>query len=989
MASSRKVSAVAVAMVATQRSNGKPKRRTTPRTPPAPARLVAQAAGPGTNSPVAGTTNSWSLNLNIGAGGNGGASGNGGAVTVNNVGNILTLGTNSIGIFAQSVGGGGGTGGSSTSDTGGGGEGDREIGIGLGLGGKGGGGGSAGTVWVANTGTITTLGDDAHGIMAQSVGGGGGAGGANVSISEITSPKTNTSRAVTLNLGFGGDGGVGGDGGNVTVTNHGRIDTSGQKSYGILAQSVGGGGGFGGSTKVELNAPAEPAMTNTPSLAFAKLGSVALAADTNNPIGTNITSVSVTNSWNFNIAIGAGGNGGSAGNGGTVTVNNDGDIVTRGRESIGIFAQSVGGGGGVGGASTSDKGGASGDRVIGIAFGLGGRGGVGGDGGTVSVESSGTIVTLGDDAHGIMAQSVGGGGGAGGANVSVSEITSPETATMRAATLTIGLGGDGGVAGDGGTVTVTNRGQIGTSGQKSYGILAQSIGGGGGFGGTTKVELNEPEEPATTSTPSPAFALLSAGGAADATNNPPGTNSPVAHATNSWNLNLAIGAGGNGGSAGNGGKVTVVNESNIITRGRESIGIFAQSVGGGGGAGGSSISDKGGGSGDRVIGIDFSLGGKGTNGGLGDVVSVTTSGTIITLGDDAHGIMAQSVGGGGGAGGATTSVTQPIHTVTNTMWSGTLTVGLGGDGGIAGDGGTVTVSNHGLIDTSGTNAYGILAQSIGGGGGFGGLSRMEQKVESGSNSVAMARLNLLSVAAADIDTNNPSGTNNVTKGKTNSWNLNLTIGAGGKGGSAGNGGAVTVDNEGDIVTRGLASLGIFAQSVGGGGGAGGSSANENGGGDADRVIGLGVSLGGLGGLGGSGSAVLVTNHGTIVTLGDDAHGIMAQSVGGGGGMGGASVFSQNETGTTNTTAVTLNLGVGGAGGVGGNGSNVIVFNDGLIETHGKGAYGSSPKASAAAAVRPAPRRSTRAAIHFCKPSRTCRSWSADPAERVATEGMFM
>ncbi len=57
-----------------------------------------------------------------------------------------------------------------------------------------------------------------------------------------------------------------------------------------------------------------------------------------------------------------------------------------------------------------------------------------------------------------------------------------------------------------------------------------------------------------------------------------------------------------------------------------------------------------------------------------------------------------------------------------------LTVALGGSGGDAGNAGTVTVANVGDISTgnaldgTGTQSYGIFAQSLGGGGGNGGLS---------------------------------------------------------------------------------------------------------------------------------------------------------------------------------------------------------------------------------------------------------------------------
>ena len=52
------------------------------------------------------------------------------------------------------------------------------------------------------------------------------------------------------------------------------------------------------------------------------------------------------------IQVAIGGSGGSAGNGAAVDVNNYGAITTLGIQSTAIYAQSVGGGGGRGGAST-------------------------------------------------------------------------------------------------------------------------------------------------------------------------------------------------------------------------------------------------------------------------------------------------------------------------------------------------------------------------------------------------------------------------------------------------------------------------------------------------------------------------------------------------------------------------------------------------------------------------------------------------------------
>ena len=110
----------------------------------------------------------------------------------------------------------------------------------------------------------------------------------------------------------------------------------------------------------------------------------------------------------------------------------------------------------------------------------------------------------------------------------------------------ITLGGFGGDAGVGGTVSVTNYGVINTglnangvvTGNSSYGIFAQSVGGGGGSGGNA----------------SSGFKGLAS-------------------------------VGGFGGATGDGGAVTVQNYdgANISTLGTGADAIMAQSVGGGGG----------------------------------------------------------------------------------------------------------------------------------------------------------------------------------------------------------------------------------------------------------------------------------------------------------------------------------------------------------------------------------------------------------------------
>ncbi len=368
------------------------------------------------------------------------------------------------------------------------------------------------------------------------------------------------------------------------------MTTTAQFSAAILAQSVGGGGGNGG----------------------------------------------------FGAGIAAfGGKGGEAGAGQTVTVNNIGKITTSGDDSAGIFAQSVGGGGGNGAGAVSAG-------VFG-SFAMGGGGNAGGDGGVVCVNSnapgcsdSQTIVpvsiqTGGDRSTGILAQSIGGGGGNGGFAITAS--------VGLFATVNIGVAGGGSMGGAGLAVTVGGSGTITTGsnninaatnsrfGQFSDGIDAESIGGGGGNGG---------------------FSVGVGGSTGGA-------------------LNVIM--GGNGGSGNGAGAVTVNTQESITTWGDQATGIFARSIGGGGGNGGFAI----GASGSPFASVALSFGGGGGDGGLGQAVSVDNVGSITTNGNLADGITAQSIGGGGGNGGFSVAGTFALS-------GAGASLAFGGDGGMGGTG---------------------------------------------------------------------------------------------------------------------------------------------------------------------------------------------------------------------------------------------------------------------------------------------------------------
>jgi hypothetical protein len=296
----------------------------------------------------------------------------------------------------------------------------------------------------------------------------------------------------------------------------------------------------------------------------------------------------------------------------------------------------------------------------------------------VHVENSGNIVTTGVNARGIVAQSVGAGGGNGGSGVSGTGLDELDKATelldlkdkniIDLRNWTLIVGGDAGASGDGGDVTVENSGSIGTTGLASSAIFAQSIGGGGGEAQNFVKGAGQ-------------------GGSADT------------------GLQGKFSIGGGGGASGDGGDVTVTNTGgDLITEGDDSHAIFAQSVGGGGGVAGNvdrGLKDGLGPIPPLNVGIGLAFGRDGGSGGDGGVVTVTNTGNILTRGVNSFGIFAQSIGGGGGLAGGLGNENIPILEQQNFAGS------VGGDG----DAGAVTVTQNGDIVVLGDAADGIFAQS--------------------------------------------------------------------------------------------------------------------------------------------------------------------------------------------------------------------------------------------------------------------------------------
>ena len=857
-------------------------------------------------------------------------------VQVNHAGAIETAGAGSSAIFAQSIGGGGGKGAFSVGASVGTGTQHVLSALGLSVGGCLNflpdplnpnhvcSGGDGGTVDVAASGSITTHGDAAHGIHAESEGGGGGSAGWSVS-------GTSAMRGA-ISASVGGFGGGGGDGADVTVTTTGesQIDTAGHGSMGIRARSIGGGGGDGGySVAGSLSLPGDirqmSASVGGSGGAGGDSGNVTITAggslttEGDDAIGIFAQSIgggggegrtsfagaidltptaSGTSSLQISASVGgSGGDGGSAGERVRVETLAGSRLSTQGRDASGIVAQSIGGGGGIAGNSVAaifDVAAQAEARSVDISVAVGGAGGSGGRGNTVEVDNGGDIETAGDAAHGIYAQSVGGGGGIGGGAVAAAIIARTETPGQKwAGNFAVGgLGGDGNV---GGQVDVRNQGNITTHGAAAHGIVAESIGGGGGDGGNA----NAVSFALGLGCHVPVISGLVCPSAPEPANKPVYTG--------------RVGVGGFGGDGNDGGAVLIENAGAIRVDGFASAGILAQSIGHGGGNGGNASTSISGvlptlggvdvaaglagiegvtidnsGSPLSLSGASVTVGGLGGGSGSGGDVIVTNRGDIATTAQDglitfevpwlgnsevtieltasSSAIVAQSIGGGGGSGGLSNAGVTGL-------------VSVGGWGGASGDGGIVTVTNEGSLSTVGGKSYGILAQSIGGGGGLSEATELDPETDPASGGSCAGLICI-----------------------------------GGSGGAHGDGGAVTITNDGGIHTRGDMSRGIMAQSIGGGGGAlaGGTGTS----------LPLAIAFAGIGGAGGHGGAVTITNNHFIRTEGESANAIFAESLGGGGG-------------SFNGSLATLSL--GGASGSSGDGGAVEIFNHGLLATSGHNA----------------------------------------------------
>lgn len=878
------------------------------------AAILLQSIGGGGGS--GGEADSTGVIGAMAVGGRGGAGGDGGNITLTASGPIATSGAASSGLVLQSIGGGGGQGGLAHAVSAG-----ALFDLAVSVGGNGGNGGSAGGLGLTlgQNASVSTAGSLSHAVTAQAIGGGGGNGAFADSTQATIAPVLGDlpSGTVSIQHTVGGAGGTGGNGGAITLDTSGQLTTTGARAYGILAQSIAGGGGNGGTAA----APLRPTT-----------------------IGASDFSLS------FGLTVG--GRGAGAGAGATVQLTNQAmaRITTSGDQAIGVLAQSIGGGGGSGGAVRQETahsfspalgspsafleavtqvaqwlekgptGFKLGSFTMAVDARVGGSGGFGGNGGDVRIDNHGLVSTGGGSAPALVAQSIAGGGGQGGAihSAGVSSLLASIDSMLAAAAsgvsgafslspdigVNVAVGGSGGGGGDGGRVSIANTGRLATSGFASPGVLAQSIAGGGGAGTVADQSLE---------------AVVRQQGGADAPqilDRIATILDLLAHHGLSLGKNISVSVGRGDGPSGKGGGVTVdasAASSSISTQGNSSPGILAQSIGGGGGtadvstyfvgAGGFSGGPPSIGLGaTKTFSIDFSQPTPAMSGGT---VSVTTGGTIDTQGSNSIGVLAQSISGGGGV--AAVSIESsaatrlgPGHQAQSpgVALGGNLSMGSTGFFGSTPDvqAGDVTVTANGAVTTSGTLSHGIMAQSVGGGGGIASLAFSPQ-VE------ALIDTPSLSLGA----TSGPFGT------PANGGNVSVAVAAGGA-----------------VTTGGSLAFGVLAQSVGNGGGyAVLTSADQAyAGATALTFGGRGMSIG-------AGGAVAVRLDGTLRTSGQDAHGIVAQSVGGGGGIAGLA-----------TRPGTVALNGAQSGGTSqvypldtSNGGAVDVLANGVLKTTGNGAIG--------------------------------------------------
>ncbi len=400
-------------------------------------------------------------------------------------------------------------------------------------------------------------------------------------------------------------------------------------------------------------------------------------------------------------------------------------------------------------------------------------------------------------------------------------------------------------------VTVDHSGQILTYGDWSAGIIAQSIGSGGGIASIYATDSVDAE-----------------------------VNMFVGSTVDAWgaggSVTIALGDGGSPSSIVTGAPVTM--DGTVSHAGFGAFGILAQSIGDGGGLAiddSSYVSNPCAGSSDADC-RSMTVGGNG--GDDGGAVTLEGNAVITTYGDVAHAVVLQSIGGGGGIGGQGRTLTEdsPAPTDSLSLQLGYLPIPA------TGNGGAVTLQAASTSPPM-ASAYGIVAQSLNGGGlvfaQSGGAATIgpqtdEFTVGGGIGGDVVVQLDLEAARSPPMATapsailaqsigygggvaGYVSDGANSNLGFDNDFNRLVTF-------PSSEDALVSVDVDADILTTGALAHGIFVQSLAGGGGliADGSS----------QIIAVNPNSGWL-------TQASVNQSGSIITTGANSIGIFTETDG--------------------------------------------------------------------------------------------------------------
>jgi hypothetical protein len=273
------------------------------------------------------------------------------------------------------------------------------------------------------------------------------------------------------------------------------------------------------------------------------------------------------------------------------------------------------------------------------------------------------------------------------------------------------------------------------------------------------------------------------------------------------------------------------------------------------------------------------LGTTGVKDAVGSAIDATHVGDLYTTGKESIGSLIQSIGGGGGS--------ENAEIVVDSQANVDLVLALGGAESSNSSGGNVKLTREGNIVTSGEKSQGAGVQSIGGGGGNLTVNVRKAPLPEEPISVVASStpIPIATLAAPMTEASEPAGSSEAT------------VMLGSDSGENNDGGDMDLTYTGDLSTEGDLSAGLIIQSIGAGGGQVHLTGLDS----------LAISIGATNDSSGNGGNVAVSNEGSISTEGELSHGIMVQSIGGGGG----SAFSDLHESAVTLTLNSDNSGDGG------------------------------------------------------------------------------